>query len=829
MIIKQEIKRSLFQVVTLKANCIFTFSSTSMSSKSRRSLSSLTTCDKCQCTFAQKDASLHESNCPPSFEDWNHNFILNDTLHSTLEIYNASVPANISVRDLNDMVFMSQSVMQLCNVAIGDPVTVATKNNIIVKIAWPTNDKSLLSVSLSKPTIELNNLKDLIKVQNVKHDIVVAKEFTVKCTGKHALPHMSTDLEILFKNCNEHKIFCIGNKISIPYYGRKLTYIIIAASVDQNENTTDTDDDLLLAFNYLHLTTDESYVKYYKAMYSTKWIIQEDVSVVEEEQKKVKYKIEDIGGYNDLIADIKDVVDIALGKCNIGDFFISKGILLYGTPGVGKSTIANAIISEYNVNSFNVHSSDIYSKSMGETERKLKEIFAEAKAKTPSIILLEDIDTLCPKRSSSSTDQERRVLAQIISLFDELQNTKNNIIILATTSRIEFVDASLRRPGRIDKEFEVYVPIQSTRFEILFKLLRKVPNTLSQKDLINISFSTHGFVGADIYGLCSQALMAAIKRQHSVNATDIRANDEINITVDDFNKALTVTKPSAMKEILVEVPTVRWSDIGGQKELKLKLKQSIEWPLNHPEAFARMGITPPRGVLMFGPPGCSKTMIAKALATESGVNFLNIRGPELFSKWVGESEKAVREVFRKAQLDGVTSLGNVTLVAATNRPDKIDKALLRPGRLDRIIYVGLPDCKTRQEIFDIKLKKMPIAEDVNILDLVEITEGYSGAEIQAICHEAAMNALEESLDAAIITKDHFKVALSIVTPRTPNCCPHSPPVCSYPPLPPCDPCFCCKPRPICIKLPPPPPPICPPWPPPHSGPLPDKNYYAPSS
>ncbi|XP_014604873.1 PREDICTED: spermatogenesis-associated protein 5 isoform X1 [Polistes canadensis] len=780
-----------------------------MSPKVRKSLSSLTTCEKCQCIYGQNDVTLHESNCPPSFDNWNHSFIFNDTLHSTLEIYKAPAPTNISAQDLNDMVFLSQTVMQLCNIAIADPVIIATKNSIIVKIAWLANDKSLLSVSLPKSTIELNNLKDLIKVQSAKVNIYAAKEIIVKCTGKHALLYMSTDLEILFKNSNEGKIFCIGNRISISYYGRKLIYVIVAASIDQNDDTTHIDDDLLTSFNCLHLTTDKSNVKYYKALYSTKYIIQNDVSITEEEQKKVKYKIEDIGGYNDLIADIKDVMDIALNKCNIGDFFFGKGILLYGTPGVGKSMIANAIISEYNINSFNVHSSDIYSKSMDEAERKLKDIFTEAKDNTPCIILLEDIDTLCPKRSSSSTDQGRRVLATIKSLFDELQNTKDNIIIIATTSKIEFVDASLRRPGRIDKEFEVYVPLQSTRLEILSKLLKRIPNTLLQQDLINISFSTHGFVGADIYGLCSHALMAAVKRQHSINVIDSKTNYEINVTIDDFNKALTVTKPSAMKEILVEVPMVRWSDIGGQRELKLKLKQSIEWPLRYPEAFTRMGITPPRGVLMFGPPGCSKTMIAKALATESKVNFLNIRGPELFSKWVGESEKAVRDVFHKArqvapsiifideidalggergsssgsngsnveqrvlaqlltELDGITALGNVTLVAATNRPDKIDKALLRPGRLDRIIYVKLPDCQTRQEIFEIKLKKMPIAEDVNILDLVELTEGYSGAEIQAICHEAAMNSLEENLDAAIVTKDHFKVALSIVTPRTPT-------------------------------------------------------------
>lgn len=791
-----------------------------MSSKSRKSLSSLTTCDKCQCTLAQKDLPLHETNCPPSTEDWNHSFILNDTLHSTLEIYNAQAPPNISIRDLNDMIFISQSVMQLCNIAIGDPVTVATKDSVIIKTAWPTNEKSLLSASLSKPTIELHNLKGLIKIQNLKGEVVIAKEFIVKYASKYALSHLTTEthltptLEILLKNCNEQKIFCIGNKISIPYYGRNLVYIIKAVTIDQNghtnSDTKNTDDDLMLAFNCLHLTADEgSYMKYYKAMYTTKWIIQNDVSMVEEEDNKVKFKIEDIGGYNDLITDVKDVLDIALGKCNIGDFFISKGVLLYGSPGVGKSIIANAIISEYNINSFNVHSSDIYSKSIGETEKKLKEIFGEAKAKTPSIILIEDIDTLCPKRSSSSTDQERRVLTQLVSLLDELQSTKNNIVVLATTSRLEFVDTSLRRPGRIDKEFEIYVPLQSTRLDILFKLLKKIPHTLSTQDIENISFSTHGFVGADIYGLCSQALMVAVKRQHSLDNVDSIADNEINVTAEDFTYALTVIKPSAMKEVLIEVPTVRWTDIGGQRELKLKLKQSIEWPLRHPEAFIRMGITPPKGVLMFGPPGCSKTMIAKALATESKVNFLNIRGPELFSKWVGESEKAVREIFRKArqvapsiifideidalggergssssgsgsnvqervlaqlltELDGVTALGNVTLVAATNRPDKIDKALLRPGRLDRIIYVPLPDYETREEIFEIKLRNMPIADDVNISDLVEKTKDYSGAEIQAICHEAAINALEENLDAVMVRKKHFKAALSIVTPRTPS-------------------------------------------------------------
>lgn len=421
---------------------------------------------------------------------------------------------------------------------------------------------------------------------------------------------------------------------------------------------------------------------------------------------------------------------------------------------------------------------------------------------------MEDIDNLCPRKSSSSTEYEKRVLTTLVTLIDDLQNRNINVLILATTSRLDLVDSSLRRPGRIDKEFEVCVPTPEMRKEIFLKFLLKVANVLTEEDVRNISFITHGFVGADLYALCSRAAMHAIKLQQKVNDNLDASEPDVKVTVEDFNYALSIVKPSAMKEVLVEVPNVKWSDIGGQRDLKLKLKQAVEWPLKHPEAFTRLGITPPRGVLMFGPPGCSKTMIAKALATESKLNFLNIKGPELFSKWVGESERAVREVFRKArqvapsiifideidalcgerasassnggsnvqervlaqlltELDGVTALGNVTLVAATNRPDRIDKALLRPGRLDRIVYVPLPNSETRREIFNIKLRKMPVSKDVDITDLVDLSEGYSGAEVQAICHEAAMKALEEDLNATTITKEHFKAALAIVTPRTP--------------------------------------------------------------
>ncbi|XP_006621935.1 ATPase family protein 2 homolog isoform X2 [Apis dorsata] len=700
------------------------------------------------------------------------------------------------------MVFISQSALQLCEIAIGDSVLVTVGENKVVKTAWPTKDKSLTSVSITKHAIELNDLRGLVKIQKLDCFINAAKEFIICNVGKHILPEVTIELNIILKNYNEQKIFAVGNKFSIPFYGKRLIYKIIKIISDNGRENIN----LPQQFKQLNFADQIHDIKFYKAFYNTKWtILNEEQNKKQEEYKKIKYKIQDIGGYEKVIEDIKDVLDIGLGKSqNLGDFYISKGILLYGTAGVGKSIISNALISEYDINSVTIYSSDIYSKSLGETEKKLQDIFMEAKAKAPSIILIEEIDSLCPKRSTSSTDHERRVLSQLITLFDDIQNTNNNVVILATTSKLDLVDSSLRRPGRIDKEFEIYVPTPNMRADIFKKMLSKIPNTLSLEDIQNIAFVTHGFVGADLYGLCSQAILNVVKRQPKTNiATDF----SIKVTLSDFNRALTVIKPSAMKEILIEVPNVRWSDIGGQKDLKLKLKQAIEWPLCHPEVFFRMGITPPKGVLMFGPPGCSKTMVAKALATESKVNFLNIKGPELFSKWVGESEKAVREVFRKArqvspsiifideidalggersssvtvgsnvqervlaqlltELDGVTALGSVTLVAATNRPDKIDKALLRPGRLDRIIYVPLPDYETRQEIFDIKLRNMPIAEDVQIQDLVDLTEGYSGAEIQAICHEAAIKALEEDLNATIITKEHFKAALAIITPRTP--------------------------------------------------------------
>ncbi|KAJ8669376.1 hypothetical protein QAD02_000635 [Eretmocerus hayati] len=769
-----------------------------MSTKARKSLCPWVTCDKCHATLAQKDTPAHAKNCPP-LEYADHAYIKDGILNTTVDVYKSTeVPKNVSTQEFHNMAFMSESALQLCQIPIGDPVVIRNKETVVVKTAWPMTEKSLTTVYLTKNAVELNKLEGPVQVEKLRCSPVIATEFIVEPVGKHSTEKLSTELYVLIKNYNHGRIFTIGNRVGIPYYGKKLIFKIMDVKTDVKL------EDQLSSMVISNNAKVEKTM--FISLYSSKWTVLLSAEQKEETKKQKRHRLECIGGYSNLIEDLKDVFNIGLGKYgDLDNFHISKGILLYGPSGVGKSMISEALLSEVEAHVININSADIYSKSFRDTETVLNNLFQEAFKKAPSIILIEDIDSLCPKKNTSITDHEKRVLATLITLFDSLQDDNKRVMILALTSKLDAVDSSLRRPGRIDREFEMPVPTRQIRREILLKIIEKMPHALNDQDIDQISYETHGFVGADLHGLCSQAAMNAIKtRSNSGLAYD---SNKILVTRQDFNHALNLVNPSAMKEVLVDVPNVQWTDIGGQKDLKLKLVQAVEWPLKHPEVFTRLGIVPPKGVLMFGPPGCSKTMIAKAVATESKLNFLNIKGPELFSKWVGESEKAVRELFRKArqvapsiifidemdaigverstssssagssvqervlaqlltELDGVTALGNVTLIGATNRPDRIDKALLRPGRFDRLIYVPLPDAETRLDIFNIKLRKMPISKDVDLKDLVDLTEGYSGAEIQAICHEAGMRALEENLDAAQVTKEHFRVALSIVVPRT---------------------------------------------------------------
>lgn len=518
------------------------------------------------------------------------------------------------------------------------------------------------------------------------------------------------------------------------------------------------------------------------------------------EKKLVKHLItkDDIGGLDEILKFTEETINIALGYQKIiSGINISRGLLLFGPSGCGKTMICEAMINCIQAEIIKINSSEIFSKFYGETEKNLQKYFNRIYQNypKPTLVIIEDLNNLCPKNDHNEIT--KRVSVAFLNILDNLHLKKESsrCFILATTSDLDNLNPLLRRCGRFDCELEINVPNPENRLEILKKHLQKIEHQLTDDEIHEIANITHGFVGSDLSNLISKAALQSIKESHS------------KLTLNDLLIALNQIKPSAMKEISIENPNVKWDDIGGQDDLKLKLKQAIEWPLLYPEKFEKFGIKPPRGILMFGPPGCSKTMIAKALATESRLNFLSIKGPELFSMWVGESERAVREVFRKArqvapsiiffdeidaiggerscegsgggtsvkervlaqmltELDGVTALKNVTIVAATNRPDMIDKALMRPGRIDRIIYVGLPEMNTRREIFRIKLKKMPLADDVNLEKLVELTDGYSGAEIQAVCQEAALKALEESLESNEVYWKHFEYSLKLVKPRT---------------------------------------------------------------
>lgn len=472
----------------------------------------------------------------------------------------------------------------------------------------------------------MNKLEGRVKAERLKADVLLAKEITLEYIGSQKAPKVNGELTVLIKNYNERRIFIIGNKICVPFYGRKLVYRILDIK-GEGENGTGKEGiqkNLEKDFEELNIS-EESFKQgeiFYKAIYATKWIVKcvkEDEEEIEKTGYQESVKTSDIAGYDELIAEIKSAMDIALGRYKtIKGFHVTRGILLYGTLGVGKSMIAKALMAESGARVFKVSSCDISSKYVGETEEKLREIFAEAKRNAPSIVFMDDLHSICSKKNVGSSDQDKRILSTLLTLFDDLQNSKADVLLLATSSQPHSLDPALRRPGRIDREFEVAVPTHSMRREILTKLLSKISHDLGQKNIAEIAFVTHGFVAADLLSLCSRAAMNAVKRRC----------DEIDCVVlspVDFDHALTSVSPSAMKEVLVEVPNVKWTDIGGQKDLKLKLQQAVEWPLKHPEAFVRLGITPPKGVLMFGPPGCSKTMIAKALATESQLNFFNIK------------------------------------------------------------------------------------------------------------------------------------------------------------------------------------------------------------
>ncbi|MEM2370248.1 MAG: CDC48 family AAA ATPase [Candidatus Bathyarchaeia archaeon] len=521
---------------------------------------------------------------------------------------------------------------------------------------------------------------------------------------------------------------------------------------------------------------------------NTEISIGERPAAIVREVPRITY--EDIGGLKEEIRKIREMVELPLKYPELFERLgieAPKGVLLYGPPGTGKTLLAKAVANETNAAFFSISGPEIMSKYYGESEERLREIFRQAEESAPSIIFIDEIDAIAPKREEVTGEVEKRVVAQLLALMDGLK-PRGRIVVIGATNRPNALDSALRRPGRFDREIEIGVPNKQGRLEILQIHTRSMP-LAENVDLEKIASITHGFVGADLAALCKEAAMRALRRilpeiDFEKDTIPAEILNKITVTMDDFTEALKDVEPSAMREVLVEVPNVRWDDIGGLHDVKLELQEAVEWPLKYPELFEHMDARPPKGILLYGPPGTGKTLLAKAVATESEANFISIKGPEVLSKWVGESERAIREVFRRAkqaapsiiffdeidaiapvrgggygdshvtervisqlltEMDGIEELRGVVVLAATNRPDIIDPALLRPGRFDKLLYVPLPDLETRKEILKIHLRKKPLADDVDIDDLAKRTEGYTGADLAAICNTAVMFAIREHI------------------------------------------------------------------------------------
>ncbi|XP_038718921.1 calmodulin-interacting protein 111-like isoform X2 [Tripterygium wilfordii] len=596
--------------------------------------------------------------------------------------------------------------------------------------------------------------------------------------------------------------------------------------------------------------------------------------------------ISKLGGLSKEYAVLMDIIISSSVKATLASLGLrtTKGVLLHGPPGTGKTSLARLCAHDAGVRLFPVNGPEIVSQYHGESEQALHKVFESASQAAPAVVFIDELDAIAPSRKDGGEELSQRMVATLLNLMDGVSRD-DGVLVVAATNRPDSIEPALRRPGRLDREIEIGVPSPTQRLDILQTLLSAMPNSLSDTEVQLLAMTTHGFVGADLAALCNEAALVCLRRYaqlnrfcdslkrsgmsiahegfseitmdgsncskyisdvlmdtadsvaslvldlpvsnenppsfcmremasevtphiqngSSVSSKGISSGEEdmLRLAFEDFEKAKLKVRPSAMREVILEVPKVNWEDVGGQREVKAQLMEAVEWPQKHQDAFKRIGTRPPTGILMFGPPGCSKTLMARAVACEAGLNFLAVKGPELFSKWVGESEKAVRSLFAKAranapsiiffdeidglavirgkesdgvsvsdrvmsqllvELDGLHQRVDVTVIAATNRPDKIDPALLRPGRFDRLLYVGPPNEADREDVFCIHLRKIPCSSDISIKELASLTDGYTGADIALICREAAIAAIEESIDASEVTMQHLKAAIRQVEP-----------------------------------------------------------------
>ncbi len=531
------------------------------------------------------------------------------------------------------------------------------------------------------------------------------------------------------------------------------------------------------------------------------------VEISDEKIPEINY--EDIGGLSEEIKKIREMVEIPMKHPEIFQRLgieSPKGVLLHGPPGTGKTLLAKAVANESEANFILLNGPEIMSKFYGESEKKIRDIFDEAEKAAPTIIFIDEIDAIAPKREDVGGEVERRVVSQLLTMMDGLKS-RGKVIVIAATNRVNAIDPALRRPGRFDREIKINVPDKKGRLAILKIHTRGMPLTKNVK-LDELASLTHGFVGADLESLSKEAAMNVLRKLLPKMKLDAEEPippevlEKLIVKHEDFVDALKNVRPSAMREVLVETPNVKWEDVGGLNQIKEELKEAVEWPIKYPEIFERMGTRPSRGILLYGPPGTGKTLLAKAVAKESEANFIQIKGPSLLSMWVGKSEEGMRKVFERArqvapciiffdeidslagkrgaevgtkvtervlnqllaEMDGLEDLKDILVIGATNRPDMLDAGLLRPGRFDKILLVNAPEEEGRLKVLEIHTKKMPLAKGVNIKELAKKTAGYTGADLEALTREAAMLSLRESIDAKQVKKKHFDEALKKIKP-----------------------------------------------------------------
>ncbi len=617
------------------------------------------------------------------------------------------------------------------------------------------------------------------KVRVKKADAKIAQSISIAPTEEI---RFASDPEMFFKERMYGKAYVKGNKLVVNVLGNPFYFIV----------TSTQPKGVVIVGHETRINVSEK-------------------PVSEQAHKIPTVTYEDIGGLKEEIMKIREMVELPLKHPEIFETLgitPPKGVLLYGPPGTGKTLLAKAVANEAEANFYSINGPEIMNKYYGESERALRDIFEEAEKNAPSIIFIDEIDAIAPKREEAHGDVERRVVAQLLTLMDGLKG-RGQVIVIGATNRPDDIDPALRRPGRFDREIEIGVPDRNARKEILEIKTRGMPLD-KDVDLDKIADLTHGYTGADIEALVKEAALRAVRRivpdiaKFEGNKLPTEVLDKLKVTMDDFMHAYKIVQPSALREVLIQKPNVKWDDIGDLEDAKQELREVVEWPLKYPDEFEKLGIKPPKGVILHGPPGTGKTLLAKAVANEAEANFIAVKGPELISKWVGESEKHIREVFRKArqtaptiiffdeidsiasargrgldagvtermvnqlltEMDGIEELEKVVVIAATNRLDMVDPALLRPGRFDRIIEIPMPDEKARLEIFKVHTKKMPLAKDVKLEELAKETEGFTGADIEAVCRESAMNALREAKakgkKVEKVEKKHFIEAIKKV-------------------------------------------------------------------